>query len=278
MTMVRSVILGIIQGLTEFLPVSSSGHLAAASLLMGQTDGGLAFDLLLHTGTLAAVFIAYRRECVSLVRSLLTLLKKFFSHPLHTVPEGDEKFLVLVFAATLPLVALKWLGIYDAAERVNGCVPAIGALLMVNGTVLFLADMRSSGGKTVADLTLRDALFIGLSQCAAVLPGLSRSGVTVAAGLLCSLERGEAMKFSFIMSLPAVIGACVLKVPELFISGAQTGNIGAYLAGAAAAGAVGCASIRMLKWLSDKNNFRIFSYYCLAAGVLIALAGLIKQG
>lgn len=271
----QSVILGLVQGLTEFLPVSSSGHLTIFNVLFGLESGDdiIAFNLLLHLGTLIAVFIVYYKDIWSLIKSAFSLMGKLFTGRLRKEGlVGDERFVIWVAVATLPLVVLKLLGLDEIVEVLSTSIPAVGIILLINGFVLFFSDSFAKGDRTIGELKWYNALAVGICQMFAVLPGLSRSGSTITGGLLNGLDRQQAVRFSFIMSIPAILGASILEVPALFGQSTSASELAVYLTGMAVSAAVGVGAMKLLNYISKKSNFRMFSYYCWAAGILAILA------
>ena len=271
----QSVILGIVQGLTEFLPVSSSGHLTIFNVLFGLESGEdiIAFNLLLHLGTLIAVFIVYYRDILSLIKSAFSLIAKLFTGRLRKEGiEGDERFVLWVVVATVPLVVLKLLGLDEVVEDLSTSILAVGIILLINGFVLFVSDSFARGSRTIGEMKWYNALAVGICQMFAVLPGLSRSGSTITGGLLNGLDRQQAVRFSFIMSIPAILGASILEVPALFEQTASADQLAVYLVGTAVSALVGVGAMKLLNYISKKSNFRMFSYYCFAAGILAILA------
>lgn len=277
MTILKSIIYGIVQGLAEFLPISSSGHLAILHALLGGEEN-LSFDVLLHLGTLIAVLIVYRKDVATLIVSFFTLIGKLFrgNFRYSTYSEG-ERFVILVLIATLPLIPGALLDHY--VEAVSGSMLAVGIILTVNSAMLYMSDKIKSGDRGLAEMKPKNALIIGLSQLIAVFPGLSRSGTTVTAGLTQKLDRPFAVKFSFIMSIPAILGACVLKLPEFVttVGSEEPALLLTYLAGALAAGIVGVASMKLLQFIAKNKNFRIFSVYSLAAGIFAIILNFILK-
>lgn len=277
MTILKSIIYGIVQGLAEFLPISSSGHLAILHALLGGEEN-LSFDVLLHLGTLIAVLIVYRKDVATLIVSFFTLIGKLFrgNFRYSTYSEG-ERFVILVLIATLPLIPGALLDHY--VEAVSGSMLAVGIILIVNSAMLYMSDKIKSGDRGLAEMKPKNALVIGLSQLIAVFPGLSRSGTTVTAGLTQKLDRPFAVKFSFIMSIPAILGACVLKLPEFVttVGSEDPALLLTYLAGALAAGIVGVASMKLLQFIAKNKNFRIFSVYSLAAGIFAIILNFILK-
>lgn len=268
MTYQLALLFGAVQGLTEFLPVSSSGHIAILSMLALE-EADLVFTLFLHLATFAAVCVAYRKE-------ILALIKEFFSYipnRMRKRPSKDPetlRFLGLMIVSLLPLFAV--VPVKDKVEAAFESPLAIGVMLMLTALLLFLGNRYGRGNKTVSEMTVRDALIIGLFQMCAVLPGLSRSGATIAAGLLCGLDRETAVKFSFIMSLPTILAAAFLEALDLTSESLAAIFSGPYLAGFAAAAICGYLAIGLVRMISKDHKLWIFSIYCaaLSAGLLSA--------
>lgn len=277
MTLWQSIIFGLVQGLTEFLPVSSSGHIAIAEALLGTDLGesSLAFTVLLHAGTLAAVLFVYARDVLGIIRAVGTFLPKLFRGKFRlSEADPDERMLILVVIATLPLVPAILLK--DKIEFVAGDIRIVGGILIVNAIVLFLAGVLPKGGRPPEKAGIRHALTVGAAQVFALFPGLSRSGTTISAGLFCGFEKEYAAKFSFIMSIPAVLGACALDLPGFISETLSSGDVrqtAIYLAGALTAAVSGVGAIRLLVLVAKKNKFIIFSLYSLAVGAAAITAG-----
>lgn len=277
MTIWESIFYGIVQGLAEFLPISSSGHLAIFQSVFGagDPDANISFNILLHLGTLIAVFFVYWRDIAQLICSFFTLCGKLlrgnFKFSSYT---ENERFVILVLIATLPLIPAALIEGYISA--LSSYIIIVGVILLFNAFLLFFSDKMARGNKTLGEVKPRNALIVGLCQMLATLPGLSRSGSTITGGLTQGFERPLAVKFSFILSIPAILGACVLKLPEFFKTAASEGSeqFLIYLAGALVAALVGVAAMKLLNYISKKSNFRIFSYYCVAAGLFAIIWGL----
>lgn len=273
MSILESILYGIIQGLAEFLPVSSSGHLAIFHAIFGSSaEDNLAFDVLLHLGTLAAVFIVYRKDVWLLIRSFFSLCKKLFHGKFKlTDYDAGERFVILVLIATLPLIPAAILDHYIAA--VSSTLWAVGIILLINSVMLMISDRLAKGSKGIEEAGPKNALIVGISQMFAVLPGLSRSGTTITVGLTQGFDRTFAVKFSFILSIPAILGACVLELPDFIgsVGSEDPALLLTYLAGALTAAIVGIAAMKLLQLIAKRNNFRIFGYYCLAAGAFAIL-------
>jgi undecaprenyl-diphosphatase len=267
MTLLFAAILGLVQGLAEFLPISSSGHLSVLQNLFGMKKADILFEVLLHFATLIAICIAYRQDIADMIREALG----FISDLRHPKPEGDEpkparRLVLMILIATLPLLIV--LPFKDYIEKLNNSSYFIGGAFLVTGAVLLLSDRMQNGRKTEKNMTVLDALKVGLVQAIATIPGLSRSGSTITAGMATGLNRNFAVKFSFLISLPAVLGATLLQLIDAISDGVDTALLPAYLLGMAIAGVVGYFSIKIVKLLTQKGKFGSFCYYCFFVGVL----------
>ncbi len=261
-----AVVLGLAQGAAEFLPVSSSGHLALLQAFFPRLapKEGLLFDVLLHLGTLVSLTVVYRRELRALLRALVP----------RRGGEGREerRLWYLLALGTLPLGLI--LPLKGWIEERCGDTLFIGAALLLNGAVLYIGDKVVAGRKALRSAGASAALLVGFSQAAAVLPGISRSGSTVTAGVLAGLKRPEAVRYSFLLSFPAVLGASLLKLWEALRGGFDPALALPCLAGGAAAALSGLLAIRLVSRLAQRGRFRGFAYYCWAAGLGAILATL----
>lgn len=268
MSLIESILYGIIQGLAEFLPISSSGHLAIFHAIFEEGGGdNLAFDVLLHLGTLVAVLLVYRKDVWSLITSFFTLIGKLFHGKFHLADYNPgERFVIMVLVATVPLIPAALLD--HAVAALSGYLWAVGAILLFNAVMLFVSDRLAKGSKGLEEATPKNALIVGLGQMFAVLPGLSRSGTTITVGLTQGFDRTFAVRFSFILSIPAILGACVLELPEFFSTALESdpSQLLIYAAGALTAAIVGVCAMKLLQFIAKKGSFRPFAYYCALAG------------
>ena len=267
MTFLSAILLGLIQGVAEFLPISSSGHLAIAqNLLHLETAVPEFYDVLLHLGTLLAVFAAYWRDILDMIgeffRGTGDLLRRSTPTP---VPPA-RRLIVLIIIATLPLVVV--LPIRKAVQGLSDNMVFIGVALIVTGFLLFASDLMRKGKKTERHATWMDALVVGIAQAIATVPGISRSGMTITAGVFCGLDRKFAVRFAFLMSIPAVVGANILSIADALEAGVNWAEVPMYLAGVVTAAVVGYLCICLLKMIANKGRFGAFAYYCWAVGVL----------
>lgn len=269
MTILNAIILGLVQGLAEFLPISSSGHLSVINNLFGMSsteDGHMFFDVLLHLGTLMSICIVYWQDIKEMFFEVLGFvnLGPLAGQRKERYPAARLFFMIVL--ATLPLFLI--LPINDMLESLYYNNIFIGAALVLTGFMLYVSDRMSPGKKTGGSMTILDALIIGLCQCVATIPGLSRSGTTITAGLATGLRRDFAVKFSFLMSLPAVFGANILSFADAVQSGIDWKSMPAYLVGTAVAMVAGIGAISLIKYISKKGKFGGFAYYCWVVGVL----------
>ena len=269
MTYLTAFLLGLIQGVAEFLPISSSGHLAIAQNLLGMSEAGSVpefFDVLLHLGTLVAVFAAYWHEICDMVVELFRGIGDLVHRTTPTPVPPARRLILLIIVGTLPLFAV--LPIRKTVQGLGDNMYFVGAALIFTGFLLFLCDRVRRGRKTERSATWLDALLVGVGQAVATLPGVSRSGMTITAGCFVGYERRFAVRFSFLLSIPAVLGANILSIKDAVQAGIVGAEVPMYLVGVAVAAVTGYLCIRLLKYIADKGRFGAFAYYCWAAGVL----------
>ena len=274
MNLFTSLLLGIIQGLAEFLPISSSGHLALAQHLLGiNTEVPAFFDVLLHLGTLLAVLVAYW-DVVEIVQEFFRGVGDIVHGTTPTPVPPARRMILLIIVGTLPLFAI--LPIHKKVQALGDSMVFIGMALVVTGFLLFACDLVRRGHKTERSATLVDALLVGVGQALATMPGISRSGMTISAGCFLGFERSFAVRFSFLLSIPAVLGANILSLKDALEAGVDWAAVPVYLAGVVASAVVGYACIRLLKLIAQKGRFGGFAYYCWAVGLLTLLLNLFR--
>lgn len=251
MTYLDSIILGIIQGLTEFLPVSSSGHLVLGEYLLGAKMPGVMFELVVHFGTLMSVLIYFRKRVFALIRALYTPALK-----------AERIFIFYLILGTIPAVIIALL--FDNLIESAFASPFAAAMFLVfTGVVLLLT---SSFGKGTRMINAPRSLLIGIAQALAILPGISRSGMTISAGLFAGVKPIEAAEYSFMLSIPAIIGAIIFKAREII--SIDTGLIGQYAVGTVIAFLTGLFAVYLLLDLIKKGKFKYFGIYCLVVGII----------
>ncbi len=261
-------ILGIIQGVSEFLPISSSGHLSIAqNLFQIQAVGKehLFFDVLLHFGTMIAIFIAYWKDIVEMVREFIWGAADIVRGTTPKPVPPARRLILLIVIATLPLFVV--LPIKKTVESLYYNTVFIAIALLITGCLLFFSDRVRRGRKTERTATWRDALIVGVGQALATLPGISRSGTTITTGTFLGFQRKFAVRFSFLMSIPAVLGATLLDLIGVIKNGGvDMSLIGVYIVGILSAAVSGYLSIFLIRMIADRGRFGAFAYYCWFAG------------
>ena len=267
MTAVQAAVLGFVQGVSEFLPISSSGHLIVVPWLLRWPVQGLSFDVALHLGTLVAVVLAYGDDWVRLLLAAARGASR--GRPF---ADSEGRLLALLVCASIP-AAIVGLLLDKWAENVFRSPALVAVDMAVMGAVLFAADLRAGqSGHEVSSIPIRDALLIGAAQALALVPGVSRSGATISAALFLGYRREEAARFSFLLAVPITFGAVVFKVPHLFRAGGDRGPV---LIGMTMAAVFGLLSIRLLLSYVRTRDYRPFVYYRWAfAAVVLTLVAL----
>ena len=287
MSLLQAILMGLIQGLTEFLPVSSSGHLALFKILFDvETDTGILFDVLLHVGTLAAICVVYYKdiwrlivEGCCIVRDAAVNVVIFFRNRINKESDGYRrivcnsyrKFVMLVIVSTIPTGIIGFMG-KDVVEMASEILIVPGICLIVTGVLLIVADRIKDGDKLPKSVTYTNAFGVGIAQGIATLPGLSRSGTTITACLLSGYQRNFAVKYSFIMSIPAILGALVLELTDLKGLQVTAPDVACYVVGMLVAAVVGYICIKTMLVIVRKKKFTGFAIYCFIVGAL-SIAG-----
>ena len=276
MSVFTSILLGLIQGIAEFLPISSSGHLAIAQNLLGlNAEIPEFFDVLLHLGTLLAVFVAYWQDIKDMVREFFSGVSDIAHHRTPTPVPPARRLILLIIIGTLPLFAV--LPIHKKVQGLSNSMGFIGGALIVTGFLLFACDLIRKGRKDERTATWLDAVIVGVGQAIATMPGVSRSGMTITAGCFTGFERRFAVRFAFLLSIPAVLGANILSLKDALEAGIDWSQVPVYLVGVITAAVVGYLCIRLLKMIADKGRFGSFAYYCWAVGVVTLVIGTINH-
>lgn len=255
----QAVVLGILQGLTEFLPVSSSAHLALTPWIMGWEPPGLAFDVALHIGTLVAVLWYFRAELTNLISAFLQILQ---TRKIQTIEQKRALYLIV---ATVPAGVAGFL-LEDIAESVFRSPLVIAWALIILGLILWFVDSRASMDRNLNQINTVDAIAIGLAQVLALIPGVSRSGSTITAGRLLGLDRNSAAAFSFLMSVPVIGAAALLKTPQLASNGGLSLSL---MAGIIASALAGVLAITVLLRYVSRRSYGVFAVYRVLLGVLM---------
>jgi undecaprenyl-diphosphatase len=260
MNIVQSIFLGIVQGLTEFLPISSSGHLVFFQSIFGLKEPHLFFDIMLHVGTLLAVIVYFRTDIWEIIQGVTTTLIGR-----EKGKQGGKLFLWIILA-TFP-TGLIGILFKDWFESLFSKPELVGIMLLVTGVVLWLTRWAKKEGKKIEKMGWMDSILIGIAQGLAIIPGISRSGATISTGLFCGLDRELSGKFSFLLSIPAILGATVLEFRKIE-SGSE---VWVSLVGMAIAFCVGIFSLNFLMKIIRMGKISNFSYYCWGMGTIIII-------
>ena len=273
MDIIQGIIIGIVQGLTEFLPVSSSAHLVFIQNILG-VESSLAFDTFLHLGTLIAVLWFFRYDIIKMIRSWISsvqdLIQGRFQEGFYSDPYKRLAWYVILGTIPVALVGVLFEDAVDSLFAGALYVPAF--FLFVTGTILYLSQRMASGNVNMNNISKKEAIWMGLGQACAILPGLSRSGTTIAAGLTIGLEKEFAAKFSFILSIPAILGAFVLQAKD--IGSAMDANFLPVLLGFIASIIAGYMAIRWMLDLIKNRSLDIFAYYCWVVGIIVFMGSI----
>ena len=273
MDILQGIIIGIVQGLTEFLPVSSSAHLVFIQKLLG-VESSLAFDTFLHLGTLIAVLWFFRYDIIKMLKSwwlsIGDILQGRFREGFYEDPYKRLAWYVILATIPVGIVGVLFEDSVDALFSGALYVPAF--FLFVTGTILYLSQRMTSGKINYNTITKKEALFMGLGQACAILPGLSRSGTTIAAGLTIGLDKEFAAKFSFILSIPAIFGAFILQAKD--IGSAMDANFLPVFLGFIAAIIAGYVAIKWMLDLVQNKSLDIFAYYCWLMGLIVFMGSI----
>lgn len=278
MSFLNAIILGLIQGIAEFLPISSSGHLSIAQNLLGfrvEGTNDMFFDVLLHLGTLAAVFVAYWQEIREMITEFFAAAGDIVKGRKQEKLPPARRLIAMIVVGTLPLFVI--LPVKDYVEGLSQNTYFIGGALLVTGCLLLFCDRVRKGKKNEGSATMKDALLVGIGQAIATCPGISRSGMTISAGCFCGFERKFAVRFAFLLSIPAVLGANILHIADVLDTGIDPALLPVYFVGVAVAAVSGYLCIRLLKMIAEKGKFGAFSYYCWAMGAVTILLSALKS-
>ena len=271
----EAIILGLVQGLAEFLPISSSGHLALLQQAFGiSEDKVLIFAVLLHVGTLISVFICYWKDIWELIVELgLTFKDIFTGKGLRIEERPVRKLGLMIIIATIPtgIIGICFNDFFDSLY--NSVVP-IGIGLLITGCLLVLAEKRNNSSKRIGEMRYIDALIVGTVQGIAICPGISRSGSTLFGSLMCNLDREFAVKFVFLMSIPSILGSAVLETPDALAQGMNMADFGPIVVGMIVAAISGLVAIKTMIKIVSKNKLSYFSYYVWVLGACVVGYGL----
>lgn len=264
------ILQAVIQGLTEFLPVSSSGHLSLYQHFTGRSgEGALLLSVFLHLGTLVAVFIAFRDTIWALIKEFGFLVRDVFTGKFKwSEMNGERRLIFMLVFSTAMLIPFYFFKSFFEGISQDTSIMAEGFCFLYTSAILFMSDKFSHGKKLPKDITVKDSIVVGAFQGVALLPGVSRSGSTISSGLLCGFSRDTAVRYAFILGIPAILGGGLLEAGE-----AVRANVAfdpfEVLVGFVVAAVVGLASIKMVSWLLKSDKFKVFAIYTLVLGIAV---------
>ena len=272
MSLISAIFQAIIQGVTEFLPVSSSGHLSLYQHFTGNSgEGALFFSAVLHLGTLLAVFIAFRARIVRMIKEFFSMIGDI-THKRFSLQKanGDRRMVVMIIVSTFCLAPFAIFKGWFESVAEDSSIFAEGLCFLYTAAILYMSTKCMNGRKKAENISGKDSIIVGLFQGVALLPGVSRSGSTISAGLFCGFTRATAVEYSFILGIPAILAGCLSELIKAIKSHAeiQWGNC---LIGFIVAAAVGLAAIKLISWLVKSDRFRIFAYYTFVIGGIVLL-------
>ena len=272
MTYLQAVILGLVQGLAEFLPISSSGHLAILENFFGiKEDSILFFAVMLHFGTLLSVFVVFWKDIVELFKELILTIKDLIGHKGLRLDERPiRKLGVMIIVSCIP-TAIIGFAFGDIFEGIYSKPVLIGVMFIITGLLLLAAETWGGGNRNINNLNYRNSIFIGIVQGLAIIPGISRSGSTLFASLLCKLDREFAVKFVFLISIPTILGSFILELPDGLKEGVTGQMWGPVIVGMLVAFLSGLFAVKVMLKVVAKKKLKYFSIYLfvLAAAVII---------
>jgi len=269
----EAIILGLFQGIAEFLPISSSGHLALLQQFFNITEGNLFYAEMLHFGTLISIFIVYFKDIklmiIEFLKLVLTIIKK------RAIPDLNEyqKFALLILVASIP-TAIIGLSLENVIESMFTTILPIGVAFIITGFLLWFSESRGKGSKKVDDVTIKDALFVGFMQGVAIFPGISRSGSTIVGALLRNFDRNLATEFSFLLSIPAVLGSFILGIRDV-LKGSTVSIELPIIVGVIISAIAGVFAIKALVKILENKKLHYFSIYLWIIGIIVILSQII---
>ena len=277
MTYLQAVILGLVQGLAEFLPISSSGHLAILENFFGiKEDNMLFFAVMLHFGTLLSVFVVFWKDIVELVKELILTIKDLIGKKgLRLEERPIRKLGVMIIVACIPTAIIGFI-FGDVFEGIYSKPILIAVMFIITGLLLLAAETWGGGKRNIENLNYRNSIFIGIVQGLAIIPGISRSGSTLFASLLCKLDREFAVKYVFLISIPTILGSLILELPDGIKQGMNGQSWGAVIVGVIVAFLSGLFAVKVMLKVVSKKKLKYFSFYLFALAAAVIIYSLVK--
>lgn len=265
---IEAIVLGLVQGLSEFLPISSSGHLALLQNLFEiNEDKVIFFAVLLHIGTLVSIFVVYHKDIYALIKELFLLFKDIFTGKGLRIEERPiRKLGIMIIVSSIP-TAIMGLLFSDYIDKIFGSLTVIAICWIITGFILLFSEKLKNNIKEIEGMKYRNAIFIGICQGLAIMPGISRSGSTIVGSLVTGLKREFAVEFAFLISIPAILGSAILEFPKAIKAGIEPSTIGPMIVGFLVAAISGYFAITTMIKIVSKHNMRYFSYYVWIIGL-----------
>lgn len=265
---IEAIVLGLVQGLSEFLPISSSGHLALLqSLFEINEDKVIFFAVLLHIGTLVSIFVVYHKDIYALIKELFLLFKDIFTGKGLRIEERPiRKLGIMIIVSSIP-TAIMGLLFSDYIDKIFGSLTVIAICWIITGFILLFSEKLKNNKKEIESMKYRNAIFIGICQGFAIMPGISRSGSTIVGSLVTGLKREFAVEFAFLISIPAILGSAILEFPKAIKAGIEPSTIGPMIVGFLVAAISGYFAITTMIKIVSKHKMRYFSYYVWIIGL-----------
>lgn len=270
MTYFQAIILGIFQGISEFLPISSSGHLVVLQRIFGIKEGNLFFTEMLHFGTLISIFIVFFNDIIKIIVEFFKMIGHGIKNKKFKITNIYQKMAILIIVGSIP-TAIIGLLFQDTFEKLYSSLLSISIAFIVTGFILWIVDKKSRGHKKIKNMSYGDALIIGTFQGVAIIPGISRSGSTIAGGLFRGLDRNLATEYSFLLALPATFGASLLGIKDVIETGSEVYFSLPLITGVIISALVGVISLRLLIKLLQNKKLHYFSYYLWALGIFLLI-------
>lgn len=265
---IEAIVLGLVQGLSEFLPISSSGHLALLQNLFEiNEDKVIFFAVLLHIGTLVSIFVVYHKDIYALIKELFLLFKDIFTGKGLRIKERPiRKLGIMIIVSSIP-TAIMGLLFSDYIDKIFGSLTVIAICWIITGFILLFSEKLKNNKKEIEGMKYRNAIFIGICQGLAIMPGISRSGSTIVGSLVTGLKREFAVEFAFLISIPAILGSAILEFPKAIKAGIEPSTIGPMIVGFLVAAISGYFAITTMIKIVSKHKMRYFSYYVWIIGL-----------
>lgn len=275
MTLIQAIILGIFQGISEFLPISSSGHLVILQHFFGIKEGNLFFTEMLHFGTLISIVIVYFNDIIKIIVEFFKMLGSGIKNKKFKIVNDYQKLALLIIIGSIPTAIIGFLFEDFFKKLYSSSILPIGVAFLITGLLLWIANKKPHENKKVRNMTILDSLTIGIFQGIAIIPGISRSGSTIVAGLLRGLDRSLATEFSFLLALPATFGAGLFGITDVIKTGSAAVIDGPLIIGILLSTIVGVFAIKFLIKMLKKDKLHYFSYYLWIIGFITIISDLI---